>query len=134
MFGYPMGGFGGYPMGPGFGYPMMGFGMGGVYAPGFYRDYGDASSDEDAMKAALAEQDRLYFYAPMPMGPRPGFYGPPPPPPPARVDQQPTAFVCSCDADCVNDKYADCCKDYWDYCTSDALPEWAGKLGWKASE
>lgn len=127
-FGYPYGGFG-YPMGPGFGYPMMGVPMGGMYAPAFYRDYGAVSSDEEAQKNAMAEHDKMYFYAPRPPMPF-GIPPPPPPPPAARVDQQPTAFVCSCDSQCVEDKYADCCEDYFDFCTADGLPQWAVDLGW----
>lgn len=127
-FGYPMGGFG-YPMGGmgGFGYPMGGFGGigGGFYAPAMYRDYGSVTSDEEGMKAAQDEQDRMFFYAPAPRGFGMGFgFGMPPPPPPARVDQQPTAFVCSCDESCTTYAYADCCKDYFDHCSDEEKPDW----------
>jgi len=122
-FGYPMGGFG-YPMGGmgGFGYPMGGFG-GGFYAPALYRDYGSITNDEEGMKAAMEEHDRMFFYAPSPFGGFGGFM-PPPPPPPARVDQQPSGFICSCDEECTYYKYADCCKDYFDHCSTEDKPAW----------
>jgi len=134
------GGYGGYPtpFGGGFGYPMGfapgmygggpfggGFpGFGGMYngpfnSPMFYRNYGENTelSGEDALKAAQAENDRMFFYPAM--GPnfmRPPIMPPPPPPPPAAVDQQPSAFVCSCDDDCLKDENADCCSDFFETC------------------
>jgi len=86
----------------------------------FFRNYGENAdlSEEDALKAAQAENDRMFFYPAMGPGSFRPFVPPPPPPPPPppSVDQQPTAFVCSCDADCINAENADCCSDYYTKC------------------
>jgi hypothetical protein len=112
----------GYPgFAPGFGYPGMGpVPMMGMYnAPMFFRNYGENTnmSEEEALKAVQAENDRMFFYP----AAGPQFYRPLPPPPrptppPPAVDQQPTAFICSCDDDCIKDENADCCTDYYKFC------------------
>lgn len=112
----------GYPMGPrpmgmygGFG-PMFGGGM--YNAPMFYRNYGEENqSSDEQLKTVMEEVDKMYMYPAMGLPfYRPQFQPRPPPPPPAPVDQQPTAFVCSCDDDCVDNENADCCSDYFTTC------------------
>jgi hypothetical protein len=103
------GGMGGFGMG---GFGMGGFGMGGMYGP-FFRD-GGFDEDSDVSASALEKQWALPppNFGPYPPPPP---MGPPPPEPPAPVDQQPSAFVCSCDHQCMH-TYNDCCQDYSQFC------------------
>jgi len=127
----------GYPMGPrpmgmyGGRFPMFGGGM--YNAPMFYRTYGvqAGKSNDDQLKAVQDSQDKMYMYPAM----GPAMYRPmfparaPPRAPPAPIDQQPTAFICSCDDDCVTNENADCCSDYFTTCgngnsNTGSLPSW----------
>lgn len=129
-FGMPMG-FGG--MYSGFGGMYSGFGAGFGFSPftmnAMYRQYGQHSSEEELSKAVSTESDKQFFY------PNAGFnmfrpMAPVPPrvPPPPLVDQQPSAFICSCDSMCADKVNSDCCDDYWIRCdttvNSTGPPAW----------
>jgi hypothetical protein len=123
-----------YGGGPGF----YGGGFSPFMTPFFYRKYGEYSSEDELTKdAGLAvESDKQFFFpAPafMPFRPAPRPPVRPPPPPPPLLDQQPSAFICSCDSLCKMPKYGDCCDDYFTLCdpaynpslpVPTSIPEW----------
>jgi len=114
--------YGGYGM-PGYGNGMPGYGMPGYGMNPYqmpFNPYGMAPMPfmpmpmgpygmyrSAAERDAVAEDKNLYF------APQPFFYppaAPMAPPPPPKMDQEPTRFVCSCDAGC--EALDDCCSDY----------------------
>lgn len=71
-----------------------------------------------------AETRWLYMSPPNPYNPYVNLYGPgpgpPPPPPPFPPPRPPQSpMQCSCDDDCLNIEYADCCNDYQMLCVFD---------------
>jgi len=124
------------PFGPGFygGPPPMGmYGFPAMMNPFIMGMYGQFRSIEEAKSGIrnAEELDKAFFF------PAAGFsmYRPLPPraplpPPPPMVNQQPSAFICSCDQNCKLMNNADCCDDFFTLCDEDivndttAVPEW----------
>jgi len=126
--------------GPGFyggGPPMGMYGFPAMMNPFIMGMYGNFRSIDEAKstlsKELTEEMDKQFFipaagtamFRPLPP-PR----GPPPPP---MVNQQPSAFICSCDQNCKLVNNADCCDDFFTLCDEDideATPEANRPLWW----